>query len=307
MCGIWDIETIPCGAIGRHSLQGGISVRKLILTAVLLFAPRIFAFAASIPILIINKATINYSTNQVTFNGSGFEPTRKLPTVLYSGSPLAVLSYTDTQIVAALPVNTAAGNFTILIVNSLGEFMPYELTYGSTGPQGPIGPAGPQGQPGAAGPQGPQGAQGPAGMQGPQGSAGAGVTITPDYLSIVGNGVTVTGPFVNSNAPQAMEFDIAVAAGTPSLCSAIGVLAYTRIDDKGNSTSVSEVVDLLVNQPTAETGKTTPALGEYFGAGDKWQCASFIPTRFIPCSSALTGGSTTPVSGGWDVSANKKL
>ncbi|HEY2468266.1 MAG TPA: hypothetical protein VGI45_10585 [Terracidiphilus sp.] len=68
---------------------------------------------------------------------------------------------------------------------------------------------------------------------------------------------------------------------------------------------MSEVVDLLVNQPSADTGKTTPALAEYFGPEDKWQNASCTPTRFIPCSSSLTGGSTTPVSGGWDISQNK--
>jgi hypothetical protein len=131
------------------------------------------------------------------------------------------------------------------------------------------------------------------------------LTITPDYLSAVGNGVTIAGPLVNTNLPQAMEFDIAVASGTPSICSAIGTLIYTRTDGTGNTTSVNEVVDLLVNQPPAETGKTTPTLGEYLGPEDKWQNASFTPTRFIPCSSSLTGGSTTPVSGGWDVSAGK--
>lgn len=277
-------------------------MRKLILTAALLLTPRFFAFATVIPILTINKATINYGNNQVTFNGSGFEPSRKSPTVMFAGSPLTVVSFTDNQIVAALPVNTMAGNFTVLIVNSIGEFLPYELTYGSTGPQGPVGPLGPQGQAGAVGPAGPQGLQG---LQGPQGPAGAGLTVTPNYLSTVGNGVTVTGPFVNSNAPQAVEFDIEVAAGTPSICSAVGVLAYTRTDGTGNTTSVNEVVDLLVNQTPAETGKTTPALAEYFGPEDKWQNASFTPTRFIPCSSSLTGGSTTPVSGGWDVSANR--
>lgn len=280
-------------------------MRKLILTAVLLLIPRFLAIAASIPILTISRATIDYSSNQVTFNGSGFEPSKKSPTVLFAGSQLTVISYTDTQIIAALPVNTVAGNFTTLIVNSLGEFLPYELIYGSTGPQGLIGPPGPQGQAGAVGPAGLTGPAGPQGLQGPQGPAGVGLTIMPDYLSTVGNGVTVTGPLVNSNAPQAMEFDLAVAAGTPSICSAVGVLAYTRTDGTGNTTSVNEVVDLLVNQPPAETGKTTPALGEYFGPDDKWQNASFTPTRFIPCSSSLTGGSTTPVSGGWDISANR--
>lgn len=276
-------------------------MRKLILTAVLLLTPA-FAFAAIIPILTINGATINYSNNQVSFNGSGFEPSKKLPTVLFAGSQLTVISSTDTQIVAALPAITAPGNFTVLIVNSVGEFLPYELTYGATGPQGPIGPAGSQGLPGAVGPAGPQG---PPGTQGPQGPAGMGLTITPDYLSTSGNGVTVTGPYVNSNAPQAMEFDIDVTAGTPSICSAVGTLVYTRTDGTGNTTSVNEVVDLLVNQPSAETGKVTPALGEFFGPEDKWQNASFTPIRFIPCSSSLTGGSTTPVSGGWDILANR--
>ena len=280
-------------------------MRKFVLTATLLLIPRFFAFGAAIPLLTINKAAINYGNNQVTFTGAGFEPSKKSPTVMFAGNPLAVVSFTDNQIVATLPANTMAGNFTVLIVNSIGEFLPYELTYGSAGPQGPIGLPGPQGETGPAGPAGPTGPQGPQGLQGPQGTPGAGLTVTPNYLSTVGNGVTVTGPFVNSNAPQAVEFDIEVAAGTPSICSAVGTLAYTRTDGTGNTTSVNEVVDLLVNQPPAETGKTTPALAEYFGPDDKWQNASFTPVRFIPCSSSLTGGSTTPVSGGWDVLANR--
>lgn len=277
-------------------------MRKFIIAALLLLVPRFFAFAAALPFITVTRATINYTNNQVTLNGSGFEPSKKSPTVLFAGSALTVVSSTDSQIVATLPANTVAGNFTVLIVNTFGVFLPYELTYGSAGPQGPIGPQGPQGEPGVAGPAGPQGSQGP---QGPQGQAGVGLTITPDFLSRAANGVTVTGPFVNSNAPQAMEFDIAVTAETPSVCSAVGTLAYTRTDGTGNITSVNEVVDLLVNQPPAETGKTTPALGEYFGPEDKWQNVSFTPSRFIPCSSSLTGGSTTPVSSGWDVSANR--
>jgi hypothetical protein len=67
-------------------------MRKFILTAVLLLTPRFFAFAAAIPILTISRATINYSNNQVTFNGSGFEPFKKSPTVLFAGSPLTVVS-----------------------------------------------------------------------------------------------------------------------------------------------------------------------------------------------------------------------
>ncbi len=278
---------------------------KLLATIALLLAPACSAVAAGLPIITINSATISYSSNQVVLAGSGFEPGKKAPTILFAGSPLALVSYTDSQVIATLPASIQAGNYTVLIVNSFGLFLPYELTYGATGPQGAPSPVGPQGPSGAVGPAGPQGAQGQIGPTGPQGPAGTGLTIIPNFLSAAGNGVTVTGPYANSNVPQAMEFDIAVDAGSPSICSAVGILAYTRTDGSGNTTSVSEVVDLLVNQPSAETGKTTPALAEYFGPTDQWSNASFTPTRVIPCSSSLTGGSTTPVTKVWDVSANK--
>lgn len=187
----------------------------------------------------------------------------------------------------------------------------------SAGPQGPQGTQGPQGPAGLQGLQGPQGATGiagptgatgqtgPGGTAGPPGPAGLGLPMLPDFLSNTANGVTITGPFANSNVPQAMEFDIAVAAGTPEICSAIGSLAYTRTDAAGNMTSVNEVVDLLVNQTRATSGTTTQALAEYFGPTDKWQSVSFTPTRIIPCNSALTGGTTTAVKAGWDATTNQ--
>ena len=131
--------------------------------------------------------------------------------------------------------------------------------------------------------------------------------MLPNFLSDPANGVTITGPFANSNVPQAMEFDIAVATGTPEICSAVGTLVYTRTDAAGNMTSVNEVVDLLVNQARATSGTTTQALAEYFGPNDKWQSVSFTPTRIIPCNSALTGGTTTAVTGGWDIKNNLKF
>lgn len=176
---------------------------------------------------------------------------------------------------------------------------------GATGPQGPSGPIGPTGPTGPQGSQGPQGGQGPQGSQGEQGPAGLGLPMLPNFLADPANGVTITGPFANTNVPQAMEFDIAVAAGTPEICSAIGTLVYTRTDGMGNVTNVNEVVDLLVNQPKAASGNTTPALAEFFGPNDKWQNVSFTATRLIPCSSALVGGTTTTVTGGWDIVKNR--
>lgn len=234
---------------------------------------------------------------------------------------------TDTGKVTPMSTSLAVGDHTVVVSipnsgwnpdtrtvtivsgnNDLSVTLLPILTTGPQGPQGATGPQGPTGPTGPAGPTGPQGSQGPQGPQGSEGQpgpAGLGLPMIPNFLSDPANGVTITGPFANSNVPQAMEFDMAVAAGTPDICSAIGTLAYIRTDSTGNMTSVNEVVDLLVNQPRATTGNTTPALAEYFGPNDKWQSVSFTPTRLIPCSSALTGGSTTPVKVGWDIGKNQ--
>jgi hypothetical protein len=151
--------------------------------AVLSLLTPFVAFGAGIPILTLNSATINYGNNQVTFSGSGFEPSKKSPIVLFTGTPLTMVSYTDTQIVADLPSNTKAGNFTVIVANSAGEFLPYELTYGATGPQGSAGVAGPQGVPGPAGPTGSVGATGPAG---PAGTASVAIGQS-QYAAIVLN------------------------------------------------------------------------------------------------------------------------
>lgn len=154
-------------------------------------------------------------------------------------------------------------------------------------------------------PQGATGAQGQPGSQGVPGPPGIGAPLIPNFLSNPANGVTVTGPFVNSNVAQALEFDITVAAGVPDICSAIGMLAYTRTDGTGAVTSVNEVIDLLQNQPKAAAGSTVPQVAEYFGPADKIQNISFTPVRIIPCSAGLSAGTTTSVTSGWDLATNK--
>lgn len=162
----------------------------------------------------------------------------------------------------------------------------------------------PQGPKGDAGPTGPQGFQGEQGISGPQGPAGTGAPSIPNFLSNPANGVTISGPFVNSSVPQALEFDITVAAAMPDVCSAIGTLAYTRTDAAGAVTSVSEVIDLLQNQPKAPAGSTVQQIAEYFGPTDKMQSISFTPVRIIPCNAGLSGGTTTSVKSGWDLAKN---
>ncbi len=110
--------------------------------------------------------------SQLSISGSGFGS--GTPTVTLAGAPLAVLSASDTTIVAALPANTIAGSYLLTILNAktrlLGAFT--ATLAPEQGAVGPAGPAGPQGAPGPAGPPGLAGAPGPAGLKGATGAAG---------------------------------------------------------------------------------------------------------------------------------------
>jgi hypothetical protein len=51
----------------------------------------------------VNSVTVSYNSNQVTVNGSGFLPAKSAPTVLFNNTKLALVSDTNTKIVAHLP------------------------------------------------------------------------------------------------------------------------------------------------------------------------------------------------------------
>jgi len=136
---------------------------------------------------VVNNGTINYAKNQVTLNGSGFEPAKAAPVVRLNGAALVLDSFTNAEIVATLPAKTPAGTYTLTVVNSEGGSTVFDLTYGAEGPQGPMGPQGAAGAKGPAGLQGAQGAQGPAGVQGPTGPTGP--EGPPGVLSSSANGV----------------------------------------------------------------------------------------------------------------------
>jgi len=118
---------------------------------------------------VVNNSIINYGTNQITVNGSGFAPDSSAPKVLFNSVTLTLVSFTNAQIVASLPTGTSAGSYRLRITNSEQNSYEFDVTYGAVGPQGPIGP---QGQQGPSGPQGPGGPAGPIGATGPAGPAG---------------------------------------------------------------------------------------------------------------------------------------
>src|SRR5215467_12982902 len=143
------------------------------LFAVCSFVMMISASLALAATPVVNNSFINYGVNpnQITINGSGFSPQGKAPAVNFNNVNLTVLSFSDTQLIAALPGGTQAASYRLRITNSQGNFYEFDVTYGAVGPQGPMGLIGPTGARGPAGPQGPAGATGATGPQGPVGAS----------------------------------------------------------------------------------------------------------------------------------------
>ena len=197
----------------------------------------LFALAAT---PVVNSGTINYSTNQITLTGSGFEPNKTKPTIAFNGGALTVLTFSNTQITATLPTGLTPGTFDLNVTNSQGNSVDFNMTYGATGPQGPAGPTGPQGVAGPTGTTGPQGARGVTGAPGAPGPAGANGTsfnfldaynpyatyaaesvVTyngSSYIAIVANGPNPTGPTPDQNP----SWSLMAAAGATGPAGAVG-------------------------------------------------------------------------------------
>jgi hypothetical protein len=101
----------------------------------------------------ILSAAANSTLTSIAITGRALQPSSGTPVVSLAGQRLSVVSFSSTQISAALPAGLAAGTYD-LSVTAKGSAN-FDLTIGG---EGPVGPAGPQG---ATGPQGPQGPAGP--------------------------------------------------------------------------------------------------------------------------------------------------
>ena len=168
---------------------------------------------------VVQSTVVNVTTNQVTITGKNFSPSGAAPQVSFNGSALAVVSFTNTTVVATLPSpsTTPAGTYRLQVINPALSTQPgvFYVTLGAVGPVGPQGvpglqgaqgpagpagsqgPAGPQGTAGATGPAGPQGSVGPQGPTGPQGPQGVGgvngvqeFLTAGSYTFVVPSGIT---------------------------------------------------------------------------------------------------------------------
>jgi hypothetical protein len=165
---------------------------RLGLVALILGCFSLQAMASKQPVLYGGVADL--SNHVVTIYGTNLSPGKHpaAPVVWLDDETLAVQSFTESNIVAALPTDLVAGTFalevdiarksytldmTFGVQGTAGPAGPQGATgpqgsEGATGPQGPTGPTGATGATGATGPQGPQGQQGATGATGPQGQQG---------------------------------------------------------------------------------------------------------------------------------------
>jgi hypothetical protein len=144
----------------------------------------------------ITKAAASATT--LTLSGNDFGRAQA-NIVLGSYGPLAVVSQTQTQIVATLPAGLGAGNYVLNLWfgkknDDEDKNLEFIVTLGAVGPTGAQGPKGEPGPSGAAGTQGPAGPQGPAGAKGDAGAAGPQGAAGPTGPSGPAGPVGSTGP-----------------------------------------------------------------------------------------------------------------
>jgi hypothetical protein len=154
----------------------------LLLLALLVPGPHA---AADPPFPLITSAGVDTANSLLVINGANFGA-RTAPIVQLPQGRLTVVTYTDTQVKAALPAippgsyllsvtRTSPPPMVGIFIVTVGAVGPQgpQGPKGNTGAQGPIGPKGDKGETGAIGPKGDTGPQGVKGDTGPKGDTGA--------------------------------------------------------------------------------------------------------------------------------------
>lgn len=179
------------------------------------------------PQLRIDKAVVTFDVGgapyDITVTGVGFGSSPA--TAGLNVTPLTVVFWSDTMIVALIPGGFGPGTHLLQVIrgNAGTQRGTLDVTIGTQGPQGEQGIQGIQGLQGRQGETGPQGLPGVTGPQGPQGPAAAsgyqvvvGTTNTPNAITAafaqcpagkvpvggaytIGDGDTISGFFPTGN------------------------------------------------------------------------------------------------------------
>jgi hypothetical protein len=120
--------------------------------------------------LTVTSAQADFAIGRLTIKGSQFGS--EAPTVMLSGQPLTVVTFTSESIEAMLPAGIAPGTYVLSVsrggsgnVND-AKTATLHVTLGTAGPKGD------KGDQGLQGPKGDKGDTGPQGIQGPKGDTG---------------------------------------------------------------------------------------------------------------------------------------
>ena len=151
----------------------------VMIAAIALAASPAFAQAkAPASQVIISAAAADPAQTTLFLSGAHFDADAA---VYLSGIPLekVVVGSGGQTLTASLPPGVLPGSYRIFVVQGHGKTQnaTFDVTLGSTGPEGVAGPPGPPGPRGETGPIGPQGPPGATGPQGPAGATGI-VSIT---------------------------------------------------------------------------------------------------------------------------------
>jgi hypothetical protein len=162
-------------------------VLSMILGVACAFAMTAVAHAQGRPQLVVERAHADLTTEVLSIEGQRLLWINDdVVVVTLAGSPLEVLSATETEVLVRLPPGLAPGSYMLKVSRGTGTVQngTFDVTIGAVGAQGergetgPRGDTGPEGLPGAdgangePGPSGATGATGAVGPQGPQGVPG---------------------------------------------------------------------------------------------------------------------------------------
>src|ERR1044072_7088718 len=95
--------------------------------------------------LLIKRAQANAALTQLTISGENFG--KAAPAVAFEGSPLALVSHTQTQLVATLPAGVQPGSYLLNVSRGQAptESDSFDVTLGAVGPKGEKGDKGDKG------------------------------------------------------------------------------------------------------------------------------------------------------------------
>jgi hypothetical protein len=276
------VFSAKAGKTKKENFQMKYLTSFIFLLAVFAFCAAKVTVQAQTPQPVITRVEIVYNglfPQTLKIFGSNFNALLSgrgdAPSVSLDGTPLVVVSRSDTMITAnTTPFRMFGPGTYLLRLDSIdGKFATMDVTLGAQGPVGPPGPQGPQGPQGLPGPQGPQGATGPQGPAGPQGPPGP-------------NGVSATFAFTTSDVDLQPGFTQIIAKALPA-GNWVAVATATVFSPPYPDEAYVRTECVLRNG-TSVIGGTSDRryVGNIAGAGN-----------FVTASLTLNGGASLPQGG----------